>query len=310
MNFYPKPSKDLVYDLVNEANPLLPIPLSPEVVRLELLKPIAGAGPSDVNTTITVSASRGMGYRGTKVLSYRRINIGNFFRNKTVIVNKYVASGQPSKFSDYLADFNAKYGLGWTAGDFTDALFSASSIDPMDNRKTAAVFVNTKPDSLGFIGAFTFYWKNAPQELKNVILKTEIPGRVYPANNFVNMMTYGGDNTATCYEPVVGTNYKLIEYFAAGLLLAGPSRPDLIAEHTRFISLINAQYGTTFTVEPGQPMSKDKNLYKAVIDMVALPSALYPTANSKDFQKLLVLKLQPEHTWGSGDLFFHHNYGV
>lgn len=309
MTFYAKPSPDLVYDLINKANPTLPVPISSVVVRLDLPKPIAGAGPGDLNTTVKASANRGQGYSGTKTLSYRRINLGDFFKNTTPIINKYKADGQPRVFSDYLVDFNIRYGFSLTTADFVDAFFFASTIDPVDQRRTATVTVNMKPDSLGFVGSFTLRWKDAPQELKNLIVKPELPGRIYPATNFVNLMTYGGDNTETMYSPVSGTNYKLIDYFADGILLAGPARPDLVAEHTRFITLINAQYGTTFTVEPGQPQSKVGNLYGAVMRLVSLPSALFPTANNT-YGKLFVLQLQPGHTWGTGDLFFHHNYGV
>ena len=101
MTFYAKPSPDLVFDLINKANPGLPLPLSAAVVRLDLPKPIVGAGPADLNTTVNASAKRGQGYTGTKTISYRRINLGNFFKDTLAIVNKYKAGGQPVKFSDY-----------------------------------------------------------------------------------------------------------------------------------------------------------------------------------------------------------------
>lgn len=309
MTFYAKPSVDLVYDLINKANPGLPIPLSSTIARLDNPTPIAGAGPADLNTTVRASANRGEGYIGVNTLRYRRINLSDFFRSTVVIVNKYKAGGQPEKFSDYLDDFNVRYGFSLTTDDFKDVNFPAAVVDPDDNRLTSVVTVNTKADSFGFTGAFTFRWKDAPRELKNVIIQPELPGRIYPPSNFVNLLTYYGDNTAILSEPVIGTNFKLIQYFLDGLLLAGSARPDLVGEHTRFIDFVNAEYGTTFTVEPASPLSKVGNLYNAVIRMVNLPDVNYPTANN-NYKHMLVLQLQPGHTWGTGDLFFHHNYGA
>jgi hypothetical protein len=309
MTFYAKPSSDLVYDLINKANPGLPLPLSAAVARLELPKTIAGAGPAALNTTIKASASRGQGYTGTKTLSYRRIDLSSFFKNTVAIVNKFKAGGQPVKFSDYLDDFNVRYGFSLTSDDFTDVNFPAVSIDPVDNRRTAAVVVNAKPNSLGFIGAFTFRWKESPQELKNIIVKPELPGRVYPPATFVNMLTYGGDNTAGLSAPVPGTPYKLMDYFADQLLFAGTARPDLLIGHSQFLNTVNSGYGTMFFADSSKPQSTPGNLFNAVIRIVTLPNALYPTANN-NYKYLLVLQLQPGHTWGTGDLFFHHNYGV
>lgn len=307
MTFYAKPSPDLVYDLINKANPGLPVPITKTVARLGLPSPIPGAGPSDLNTTVKASANRGGGYNGTRILSYRRINLSDFFRGTVVIVNKYKLGGQPGKFSDYLDDFNIRYGFSLTVDDFTDVNFPASTVDPTDNRKTAAVVVNTKGDSLGFTGAFTFRWKDAPQELKNVIIKPELPGRVYPASNFVGMATYGGDVTAILSEKVPGTPYVVFDYFSDQLVFL--SRPDLLVGHQQFITSVNREFGTSFIADLAVPASTQNSLLGTVIGMGSLPSALYPQANN-DFKRLIVLKLQSGNTWGTGDLFFHHNYGA
>lgn len=309
MTFYAKPSKDLVYDLINKANPTLPSPITPAIVRLDVPKIIGSAGPADLNTVIKASAKYNQGYTGTMELSYRRINLTNFFKNTTVIVNKFKDNGQPVKFSDYLNEFNSKYGFSLTSDDFTDVSFPGSNIDPVDGMRTAAVTVNTKTDSLGFIGSFTFRWKNSPQELKNLITKQELPGRVYPPFTFVNLMTYGGDNTAALSDPIPGTNYKVFDYFADNLLFAGTARPDLLVGHNQFLNSVNAGYGTSFIADSTKPMSTPGNLFNAVVRLVTLPNALYPTANNT-FGRMLVIQLQPGHTWGTGDLFFHHNYGV
>lgn len=314
MTFYAKPSLDLVFDLINKANPTLPTPLSDAVARLDLPKVIAGAGPADLNTNVKVSAKYGQGYVGTRVLNYRRINLGDFFKNTVAIVNKYKSNGQPVKFSDYLADFNIRYGFSLTADDFTDVNFPAATVDPVDNRRTASVVVIAKADSFGFTGSFTFRWKDAPQELKNLIVKPELPGRVYPPTNFVNMLTYGGDNTELVGSTFMyqnGVEYPMTEFFIAGVAVGGGAiRPDVLPAHREYIRRINVAYGTNFFIDSTKPLSDPGNLTGAIIDTSSAPFAAYPSANQQNFARVIVLKLLPAHTWGTGDLFLHHNYGV
>lgn len=313
MQFYPKPSEALVYDLVNAANPALPIALTPAVARLESPKAIANAVGNALNSTIVVSANRNQGYRGTKVLNYRRIDLGNFFKNTTVIINKYKPVGAVLKFSDFLDDFNRQYGFVLTDKDFTDVTLPAATIDPVDNRRTSTTTVVTKTDSLGFIGSFTFKWKEANQELGLLITKPELNTRVYPASNFVNLMTYGGDNTETMTTPTAVSNgqlYAMFDFFSTGLVLGAANRADLYPGHQEFAHRISASYGINFFVDKDRPMSDVGNLFGTVMELAQIPNASYPTANSNDFKRLFVLKLQPEHTWGSGNLFFHHNYGT
>lgn len=314
MSFYAKPSKDLVYDLINKANPTLPTPINATIVRLDVPKAIVNAGPADLNTKVKASANYNQGYIGTKELSYRRINLTNFFKDTVVFVSKFKDNGQPVKFSDYLSDFNLKYGFSLTSDDFTDVGFPGSNIDPIDGKRTAVVTVNAKSDSLAFIGSFVFRWKNASQELKNLITKQELPGRIYPPNNFVNLTTYGGDNTelaGSTFTYQNGVAYPMIEYFPTGTVLGGGgSRPDLLPAHREYIRRINDAYGTAFFIDLAKPLTDAGNLAGAIIDNALLPIAAYPTANSKDFARMIVLKLLPAHTWGTGDLFLHHNYGV
>lgn len=313
MQFYPKPSEALVYDLVNAANPALPIALTPTVARLENPKAIANAVGNALNSTIVVSANRNQGYRGTKVLNYRRIDLSNFFKNTTVIINKYKPVGAVLKFSDFLDDFNRQYGFAFTDKDFTDVTLPAATIDPIDNRRTSSTTVVAKSESLGFIGSFNFKWKEANQELSLLITNPELNSRVYPASNFVNLMTFGGDNTDTFSDPTIdqdGVKYPMYNFFGSGIILGNISRPDLIAGHNEFVRRINASYGTTFFIDSNRPLSDVGNIAGCIVELVQLPSISYPTANIVDFKRLFVLKLQPEHTWGSGNLFFHHNYGT
>ena len=72
MPIYSKPSDDLVYDLINLSNPLLPTPVTKTNVRLTAVTPIAA--PTDFrNTTVEMVALPGGQYLGRESLKYRRL---------------------------------------------------------------------------------------------------------------------------------------------------------------------------------------------------------------------------------------------
>lgn len=319
MPFYSKVAKQLVFDLLNAANPQLPILLTDAVVRVGLPKPIANALPAARNTTVLVQANRNMGYVGTKNLTYRRINLTSLFKNVKPVVYKFMASGQPNYFGDYLLEFNTKYGLKLTADDFINIDFPFALVDPADGLKTATVNVTVNSNSLGYLGSFPFTWKNAKNTLDAIIRHPEINGRTFPGGNVfdgnhkyvLNISTFSCEIT-DILKIKVSNMYgeaTLAQYLPDGITL-GTTTGDSVPGHLEFLRQVNMVSGTPFLLNPADNGTTLNNLQGSSVTNITLPSALYPEANSAAYAKAIIIKPPAENTWAVGYLIFHHNNGV
>lgn len=244
MPLFTKPSPEMVYDLVNEANPTLPIPLSASNAKFGVPSAVTIPGNAVLNTAIQViSASND--YIGRKPVNYRRLSLTNLFRGMTVQINKYSANQGAAGsvvFTVYnlLPIINATYGLNLTTDDITDVGIPRGNTQE-NGFYTTTVTVNAKATSLGWIGSFQLKWRGAPQELESMITVTDLAARLFPGGNtfdenhaiVVNNMAYGIDWTS---------------FIAAGTwnnfpnnLVAGGNTP---AFGNRFIAELNRLYGT------------------------------------------------------------------
>lgn len=321
MPLYSKPSKDLVYDLINEANPDLDIPITPTnaVVGLPTALPSTIPWPQS-NTTIVVSAAPGNNdYVGKQTLNYRRLDLDALFRSMVVTIRKYRdVSGLSSGSTVYTAyqllpAINELYGLNLTEDDVSNIGISRGTA--LENGyNTNTVTVQVKATSLGYVGSFKLKWVNAPRSLTDMITIKEIPGRLFPGGNdftgahpdILTPMGFGIDFS----QAMNGNNYT-----GANISERAMNSPywgtDAAAIQAIF-ALINAKCGTDYKFTSGglaeTPGEFWQGRWTVQSSNNASMNAAYPEINSADFNKVIIIKPPADQTWAVDALILGFNY--
>ena len=289
MPLFTKPSKDLVYDLINEANPDLPELLS--VANAKLDNPVTAtvSGRPELNTAITCIPVGGA-YIGRKTLNYRRLGLNILLRGLTVQIDKYSENQSGSNstvFTVYnlLPLINAKYGLNLTTDDVIDANILRGNVQE-GGQYTTTVTVTAKATSLGYVGSFALKWKGAPQDLESMITVTDLNARSFPGGNdfsgahktIVNFMGFGVDWTTWLAANPWPTNYPTS--IGAGLW------PQYTTWFTKYLAELNALYGTNLTASWGVDVTEGSPTGSRVI---TLPDANFPELNSRYYNRCVVV---------------------
>jgi hypothetical protein len=312
MPLYTKPAKQLVYDLINEANPDLPIPLSASNMKLSDPSAVTVPGNAVLNTAITCSASS-PDYIGRKTLNYRRISLNNLFRGMTVQINKYSANQAAAGsvvFTVYqlLPILNTMYGLNLTEDDLTNVNITRGSTQE-NGFYTSTVTVTAKATSLGYIGTFQLKWRSAPQELESMITVTDLAARLFPGGNtfdenhaiVVSNMAYGIDWTSFIAAGP-WSNFP-------GNVVAGTATP---AFGNRFIEELNRIYGTSLVGSYNNaPAYAYLDWGTVVYDLTTQAGRdAAPLANSTYYNRVLIWTIPTYDTVrgaGIGQHYIHFN---
>jgi len=308
MPLYLKPSKDEVYDLINQANPDLGFVASPANVNLTVPSVATVSGQPNLNTKITLGAVQGGDFMGRKDVFYRRRSLTSLFRGVTVQIDLYrapVAAGAVAYTVYQLLPYiNAKYGMSLTEDDITNAnILYGSTLEGGFN--TTTVTVQAKATSLGYIGSFALKWKSAPQDLATMIGVTELGGRLYPGGNdftahknIVNFMGYGTDwTTFLAQYPWQG--------FPTSNSLASSNPAANILWANQMLAELNIQYGTTFPTNLG-----GSTLLVKAATIYTLPNAAVPEANSRYFNRVMVIDILDTQADAIGVGRFYHHFNV
>lgn len=316
MQLYPKTAAELVFDLITAANPSLPFPLNSTLVSLGPVSAIAVVPPAIANTSVRINTKPNSPYIGNKVVQYQRINLANLFKDITPNIRKYSATGEAgqSPFTIYqlLSFINAQYGLNLSEDDVTNANFPAYSTITENgvSKRVSSVSMTAKATSQAFIGSVVVRTEAGKRELESMITKQELNGRTYPGGNDftttpkdrVNMAGYGIDFTEKMLTVFNGATYAA--WLVNGAL--GAQAPDQTSWQQTVFDIINTKDGTAFTLVGATPATR-WNLKNIQAVNVALPSALYPEANSKDYNRMIVVTLGAGYTWGFGSIYMHYN---
>lgn len=309
MPLYTKPSKELVYDLINEANPGLDIPVSPTNVALGAPAIIPGVSWPNSNTTIVASPAAGSNdFIGKQSLNYRRLDLSALFRGQIIQIKKFKStSGSVAGTLMYtvyqlLEDINQTYGMKLTQDDINDANIVRGNVQE-DGQYTTTVAVTTKANSLGFTGQFSLKWVNTKQSIEDMITVSSLPGRIYPGGNdftgvrapILQPLSYGIDFslTAKTYpwngypSSVSKTNQTPGNQFTAFL------NPAMGVINDAFQTALktNIAWGTEIS-----------NMTAAVV--TSANAAAYPEVNLTDYSHCLVVGNCP--IYGDGSLYFHY----
>lgn len=320
MQLYPKTSAELVLDLIAASNPDLPFPLTTTSVFVGPPTVIPVVAPSIANTSARVSSKPSSSYAGSKVVSYRRVNLADLFRNITPNVRKYSATGDagsnPFTIYQLLPFLNDIYGLKLSTDDVNDGIFPAYTTitEGGVSKRVASITMAAKATSQAFTGSVLIRTQAGQRELSSAITKGELPGRLYPGgNDFVtvtkdrlDIMAYGFDWTEMMLA--LGATGQTLWSIWRDWPVGANANTAVAADQQKFFDVINAKFGTALTT--GHQTSTPAvrwNLVGAAAQVITLPSALYPEANSKDYNRMIMIPPLPGHTWAAGRMYLHFN---
>lgn len=314
MPLYSKPSKDLVYDLINEANPGLDNPISQANVSLGTPTAIAGAAWPASNTSIVVSPGAGSGdYIGRQTLTYRRLDLSALFRGQVIQIKKFksiVGSNTGTvMFTIYqlLADINSQYGMNLTEDDVNNGnILRLGTLE--DGQYTTTVTVTTKATSLGYTGSFQLKWLNTKQSLEDMVTVRTLGGRLFPGGNdfsgahktILNMAGWGIDAGSALRRTGSTWNGSAV----ATRPITSSEQPWVAAA----LADVNVKCGTSYKCTTNGSYLTTNEFFSMVYTIVTLPNANYPDANSTDFNRLIILTAPADCPWAIGDMYLHVNY--
>lgn len=318
-------SKAMVLKLIKQSNPHLPVELTQDNVRL--LNPTTIPTPigSVVNTELTIAPKPRMGYAGKTKVKYRRTNLGTWFRSVSPVVELYTPAAPGNyafKIHDLLPYLNRKYGMALEKEDVDDAWFppGAYNVPGYIGQRTSTVVVKAAKNSLGFVGQFTLRWVAVKMRLNVLIPVTSTPERQFPGGNDfdanqttrLNSQGFGVDWTPLFAEPIAnpwGGN-PLLDYLTAATPF-GADREDILIAHNLFLDKLNQYTDSTYVINKDEGWEEvPNNLFDGRFEVVSLPSAKYPEANSLNFTKLIVFTPSAATSWSAGHFFLHHNTGL
>jgi hypothetical protein len=170
---------------------------APKQIILDMVNAKSGAGftlatfawaglpevePSGKNTSLSLVAVAGSGYKNTRIIRYNRMHLG------TDIGAAFIASatgrdlvfsiGDATKIADLIPELNARLNIALTGDDFTDGdlpTFTGAV------NETHPVQVVVKADSLIYTGSITLTLKADDVDLATAIPDAEMDGLTYAA---------------------------------------------------------------------------------------------------------------------------------
>lgn len=288
---YRKSQLDIFYGLVLESNPSITLPINAVTVKLSKITAQPVVAPSIANTNVTITAKDDT-WAGFKVVQYRRIDVQNMFKGATPIEISLWSAGATVTAAEVFEEINRKYGTNFSAA--SDSNWTDSTALNINAVATWVVNAN----SLNYIGSIDINIKFGKRRLDFLLRDTVLAAR-----------TYAGGNS-----------------FPVGRKPQG----QYISYDLDFSTIFTRDYTNTAIGASTAPMINATSLWKAngysdldntvsatifgglagcTFLTVALPSALYPEANSDKYNHLVVIS--PPATgdcWFQGKIFCHTNY--
>ncbi len=166
---FSKASNQIVIDLINEANST---PLALNVVDLGL--PTANGEGAARNTSVTVTAKVGSGYKDAVTVTYNRLQISGFTEEQITL-----PVGDAVNISDLIPELNSALGVNLQPGEFTDGPIPAFQGGVAN--ETVDVEIVISADSLAYLGSITIKVKADDISLQDIVTVTELDGLEYPA---------------------------------------------------------------------------------------------------------------------------------
>ena len=170
---YTKPSDQVVLDLFNADNAATQANVPLSAVTLGL--PVAGQVGDPKNTSLTVTAKAGSGYKGSRTFKYDRVPLSGFFVGKELKFPK----GDAADLEGMLDDINTLGGFNLRPSDITNAPLPAFEGGIPNEQKTIDLVAS--PDSPAYLGTITITLVAEDIDLADVFVETEMDGLHLPA---------------------------------------------------------------------------------------------------------------------------------
>jgi len=288
------PFKSTQYDtfmaLVQASNPGLDIaPLTADQLRALVPTAItADAFGRDTSVRLMVRPGNSK-YYGSQTVTYRRINVGNYFRSMTLTLDDYAATNLTN--TQFVASFNAKYGTIFVAGDFAGTSFASGTQYNLTIQST----------SLCYEGSMSFKWTKGKQYVSSLITNPALAGKLYPGGN-----TFGGGRKPQADFITYGFDFASIASSLKSLGASVNVTPALWATspYSTILAYLQQQFpGQNFSGSDSAPAGGLGNL---LLTRYTLPSASAPGANSAKFANVTVIQALAG-SWFQGTFYLHYN---
>lgn len=171
--YYNKPTYDLVFDLIKEANP--ESDFTQDQVRVTNITQNTN-GDALRNSTGKLVAIPGMGREGDVTMTWNRPDIAEIFSD----VDVYVPSTGLFKKSDLLATINLNFGFQLATEDIYDEVLNLSVIPTVTQ-------LRIRPTCPAFTGILVVNIGDPKKAIDTVIRNTDLDGLAYPTNQSVKI---------------------------------------------------------------------------------------------------------------------------
>lgn len=283
MGAYSKTPEALVFDLIAEANPQLPIRLTPQNCRLGTPSAITPAAGTIWDTRVQVIPNKGSGYVGSFTVQYRRIDLSALLRNMRIEIDTYY-SGTYLPKTLYIPALNDKFGLQLTQDDIGTSQIAAGST-------TLGVVATCK----AYKGSFNLIWNKGKQYITELLPAGPLAALLWPNNTEVvagkpqgEFMLYGIDFTP---------DKAALNALSTGAALTTANGLSGVFKR------INDLYGSALALT-------DATVKGGVLGLVAtrftLPNTSIPQANSDSYNTVVAIAAKAD-SWFTGRILLHYN---
>lgn len=319
MFFYDKTPKQMLVDLINEANPDLPFPIN--VTDYEFLDPVTiEETPEGHNTQIRLYAHPEAPYFGNIVLTYRRLDLARLFWGITPRIQKWFPGSDDvgdngeviATLYDILPLFSKQYGLLLDSTQIQNQNMTAY----YGAEESRLFTMRAKTDSYIYVGSVKYNWMSGRRGLEDVVTNDETVGIYYPGGNdftdpaarkrYLTPLTYDYDFSLMYYNNSYNWDQTYRYYI-------GYSSED--DHHRNFVEQIADVIEAATGIRPPQVVYNNGTEYLNTefslngfdITHTSLPNAAFPEANAEFFNRAIILECPADCPWGVGNLYFHYN---
>lgn len=305
MPFYTKSPKESVLDLIKEANPNLPLPLTANGVTFGTPKVIPLTPGNVTNTEVEMFASGGSGYIKKTTVKYRRLSLDTLFRGLDAEVYKYSAKGPlefPFDVFGLLKEVNKRFGLNLTEADVLNSWFPWENDKYYPDKRTCVAMLAAKSSSLCWVGQTSLRWVSDRQSIADMVTTLELPGRAFPGGGKTASPKYTLD--CATYDADFGEFTSVMGDVLLTNSAFGTDTPEARPVHEAVLAAINEVTGETYSFDAPPA---EFGLGGIVPVRYNLPNAAVPEANAKDYNRVVVFNYPVDGVWGVGRLLLHYN---
>lgn len=273
---YTKWGVEIALDLINEAN-------GTDYDLIDLT--IEGVSELDededgFNTSATLKPTYGSMYEGSINVKYNRVDIQSLLKSVSIVLKPF----NGSFISDYLPDFNRRYGFNIDKDDIFDGYI------PNNIKYPSRVLVKLRPGHPVFTGSFWITLSDTEYNIEHTVTNRLLDTSLYPTDDKDKIQGplyfYGHDFT--------GVSNRLIGYIVGKTFIE--KELDWLNTYSNDLWL-NKDEEYTFNTRNASV------IYNDVI------SEGNPYTNRTDYTHVCVIQLDPYYCSGvAGYLTFHYNY--